>query len=48
VKFADVVEKITGEVIEIPESIGGLLSKKKQSKRIKPQYSELKKYLKSM
>jgi threonine synthase len=45
VKFADVVEKITGNEIAIPESIGGLLSQKKQSKLITAEYEELKSYL---
>ena len=45
VKFADVVEKITGEEIAIPESIRGLLSLQKKSIPIKPEYSALKEYL---
>ena len=45
VKFADVVEKIIGEEIGIPESIKGLLSLTKKSKLIKPEYKELKEYL---
>lgn len=45
VKFADVVEKIIGEEIAIPESIKGLLSLTKKSKLIGPEYNELKEYL---
>jgi threonine synthase len=45
VKFADVVEKITGEEIAIPESIRGLLSLQKKSSLIQPEYSALKEYL---
>ncbi len=45
VKFSDVVEKITGREIEIPESIHGLLSLRKQSKQITADYAELKGYL---
>ena len=45
VKFADVVERVTGHEIPIPESIQGLLSRQKQSKLIKPDYAELKGYL---
>ena len=45
IKFADVVENITGEEIAIPESIKGLLSLIKKSKLIKPDYKELKEYL---
>lgn len=45
VKFADVVEKITGNEIAMPESIRGLLSQKKQSKLITAEYEELKSYL---
>jgi threonine synthase len=45
VKFADVVEKITGNEIAIPESIRGLLSQKKLSKLITAEYEELKSYL---
>jgi threonine synthase len=45
VKFADVVEKIIGEEIAIPESIKGLLSLTKKSKLIKAEYKELKEYL---
>ena len=45
VKFADVVERVTGHEIPIPNSIHGLLSQQKQSKLIKPDYAELKGYL---
>ena len=41
----DVVERVTGHEIPIPESIQGLLSRQKQSKLIKPDYAELKGYL---
>ena len=47
VKFADVVEKITGQEIAMPESIHGLLSQQKQSTLIAPLYAELKEYLKN-
>jgi threonine synthase len=45
VKFADVVERVTGGTIAIPQSIAGLLSRTKQSRLIGTDYAEMKEYL---
>jgi len=45
VKFADVVERIIGKEIEMPESIRGILSLQKQSKLMVPEYDLFKEYL---
>ncbi|MCW3109534.1 MAG: threonine synthase, partial [Segetibacter sp.] len=45
VKFYDVVEPITGQKVETPESIHGILNKKKESVKMKPDYKEFKEFL---
>lgn len=45
VKFYDVVEPITGQKVETPESIKGLLNKKKERMKMKPDYNSFKEYL---
>lgn len=45
VKFYDAVEAETGEKIPLPDSVGQLLHRKKQSIRIAPEFSQLKDYL---
>jgi threonine synthase len=45
VKFYDVVERITTEKVETPETILGILHKKKESVRMPPKYEAFKKYL---
>ena len=45
VKFPTAVEKATGRAIELPPHIAALLTKEKQSTRIKPDFNLLKSYL---
>jgi threonine synthase len=45
VKFYDTVERITGEKIPLPASIGALLKRPKQSVKIEARYDELKSFL---
>lgn len=45
IKFADVVEPITGQKIEAPASLGDLLQQTKKSLLMKPDYKALKAYL---
>jgi threonine synthase len=45
VKFPDVVEKFTGDPVQIPESVRALFSKKKTSIKIQADYSTFKKEL---
>ena len=45
IKFSDVVEKATGQSLQIPESMHGLLQLKKVSTVIKAEYEELKRVL---
>lgn len=45
VKFYDVVEPITGQPVEIPESIKFILDKKKESLKMAPDYASFKDYL---
>jgi len=45
VKFYDAVEAETGEKIPLPDSVGHLLHRKKQSISIAPEFSQLKDYL---
>lgn len=45
VKFYDVVELITGQKVETPESIRGILHKKKESVKMLPDYKEFKAFL---
>ncbi|HVU54220.1 MAG TPA: threonine synthase [Puia sp.] len=45
VKFYDTVETVTGQKVPIPDSVSHLLGKKKQSIKIKPEFSQLKEYL---
>jgi len=45
VKFYDTVEEVTGEKIVLPSAIAPLLKKEKQSKKISPDYEELKEFL---
>jgi len=45
VKFYDAVEAETGEKIPLPDSVGRLLHRKKQSISIAPEFSQLKDYL---
>ena len=45
VKFSESVERITGQVVEVPASILELKKRKKQSTVIKPDFQELKQFL---
>jgi threonine synthase len=45
VKFCDVVERITGREVAVPESIRGILSLHKKSKLMAPDYDVFKDYL---
>jgi threonine synthase len=45
VKFYDVVEPITGQKVETPVSIQGILNKKKESVRMLPDYNLFKEFL---
>ncbi len=45
VKFPDAVEAIIGKKIEVPESVGYLLDKRKESIKMKADYQELKDFL---
>lgn len=45
VKFYDVVEPITGQKVETPESIRSILNKKKESVKMLPDYKAFKEYL---
>jgi threonine synthase len=45
VKFYDVVEPITGQKVETPVSIQGILNKKKESVRMLPDYNPFKEFL---
>jgi threonine synthase len=45
VKFYDVVEPITGQKVETPETIKGILDKKKESVKMTADYKEFKKFL---
>ncbi|MFL5786761.1 MAG: threonine synthase [Flavisolibacter sp.] len=45
VKFYDTVEKILNKPVSMPESVKGLLEKKKESVKMKPDYTEFKSYL---
>ncbi len=45
VKFYDVVEPITGQKVQVPESIRSILNKKKESVKMSPDYNEFKEFL---
>ncbi len=45
VKFYDVVETITGQPVNRPESIHGILHKKKESRKMLPEYEVFKEFL---
>lgn len=45
VKFYDVVEPITGQKVETPESIKSILDKKKESVKMLPDYEKFKEFL---
>ncbi|GEO11644.1 threonine synthase [Segetibacter aerophilus] len=45
VKFYDVVEPITGQKVETPETIKGILNKKKESVKLSPDYHSFKQFL---
>lgn len=45
VKFYDVVELITGQIVERPVSIHCILNKKKESVKMRPDYNEFKDFL---
>lgn len=45
VKFPDAVEEVTGEKIQYPESVQGLLGQEKKSIRMAPHFAALKDYL---
>ncbi|MCW3078699.1 threonine synthase [Segetibacter sp.] len=45
VKFYDVVEPITGQKVETPETIKGILNKKKESVKLTPDYNSFKQFL---
>src|SRR5215210_860067 len=45
VKFYDVVEKITGQPVKTPDSIYGILHKKKESVKLLPDYKVFKEFL---
>src|SRR5207302_1811478 len=45
VKFYDAVEAVTGRKVPLPDSVGPLLHRKKQSVMIQPDFNQLKDYL---
>jgi threonine synthase len=45
IKFYDVVEPVIGEAIPLPDSVKGIMDKKKISTRISTYYTELKDFL---
>ncbi|MDQ6813862.1 MAG: threonine synthase, partial [Bacteroidota bacterium] len=45
VKFYDVVELITGQKVETPDSIKGVLDKKKQRTQLPPDYEAFRQFL---